>query len=205
AEQPLASPKTPFEAAIAIDRRQEEAMRAASETHHKQAALRDQGLDESTTRAVTAGAEAYDFSGVRRWDLDKVRTVQWAQLVPGGRESRGHGGILRAKKTKGDKVVLEFADVVDKYADEVCRETGKVSRIESDGDLVYEQRCRLTGKTNVHRTKIDPVVVPAREAKSLQTGDDVRVIVEAGEPMPARVTSASRKEKVVQRRDVRMK
>lgn len=203
AERSLAGPEAGIEAALEIDRRQAALMSAASETHRKQAALRDQGLDESTTRAATAGAQAYDFSSVRRWNLDKVRTVQWDQLVPGGREARGHGGTLRAKKAKGESTVLEFADKVEKYADEACHETRKVERIESDGRLVYEQRCRATGKTNVYRTKIDPVIVPSREAKKLQAGDEVRVVVTPGTPMPARVVSAVRKETVVQRRDVR--
>jgi hypothetical protein len=203
AERRMAGPEAPIEAAIEIDRRQTQLMDAASETHRKRAALRDQGLDESTTRAVTAGAQAHDFSSVRRWHLDKVRTVQWAQLVPGGGEARSHGGKLRAKTAKGATTVLQFADKVDKYADEACHETRKVERIESDGRLVYEQRCRATGKTNVFRTKIDPVFVPAREAKRLQVGDDVHVVVAPGEPMPARVVSAVRKETVVQRRDVR--
>jgi hypothetical protein len=204
-ERKLADPETPIEAAMEIERLQAEAMSSASETHRKREQLRDQGLDESTARAATAGADAYDFSQIGRWKLGNVRTVQWAQLVPGGAEPRHHGGKLKAKKQKGALTVLEFADVVDKYADEACRETNRVERIESDGRLVYEQRCRRTGKTNVYRTKIDPVVVPAREAKPLQIGDDVHVFVGAGEPKAARVSAAMRKDEVVQRRDVRPK
>jgi hypothetical protein len=204
-ERKLADPETPIEAALEIDRRQREAMGSASETHRKQAALRDQGLDESTTRAATAGAQAYDFSGVRRWDFERVRRVQWAQLVPGGGEPYSHGGKLRAKKQKGTSTVLEFADIVDRYADEACRETNRVERIESDGRLVYGQKCRATGKTNVYRRKIDPIIVPAREAKALEIGDEVIALVGPGEPKPARIVSAVRKDVVVQRRDVRQR
>ncbi|MBX7080239.1 MAG: hypothetical protein K1X88_13675 [Nannocystaceae bacterium] len=201
AELALAQPEPPIEAVLEIDARQAEAMAAATDAHRTQASLRDQGLDAGTARAATRGTAAYDFSSIHRFAFERARGVQWAGLAG---EPREHFGTLRAKKTRGDAVVLQFDDIVTKYADEVCRDTGRVERIESDGRLVYGQRCRATGKTNVDRRPVAPVVVPAREAKSLQPGDTVRVVVAPGdEPQPARVLSASRKDALVQVRDVR--
>lgn len=205
AELRMADPKERTEVAREIDRRQEAAMGDASEAYRKQAQLRDQGLDEGTTKAATGNAAAYDFSKSRRWSFERIRTVRLAELVPGGGEPRYHGGKLAAKKPSGADTMLVFADKVDRYADEACVETRKVQRIESDGTLVYAQKCRATGKTNVYRTKIDPVVVPAREAKALKTGDEVNLVVAGGEPMSGRVSSASRNEKLVQRRGLRLK
>lgn len=209
AELGYVAPKVPTELAREIDRRQREAMSGSSEALRKQEKLRDQGVDQSTARAATAGADAFDFSNVHpiTAELERVRTVDWQALVPGGGERRTHGGVLARKRNDKPSglVVLEFADKVERYADEACRDTGRVERIESDGRLVYGEKCRATGKTNVYRTKIDPVMVPPREAKSLVAGDEVTVVVVPGEPMPARVLSASRKERQVQRRDVRVK
>jgi hypothetical protein len=207
AELAMVAPKAPFELAYEIDLRQRDAMQKGNETLRKQEKLRDQGVDEGTARAATAGAAAFDFSKVHPIDLERVRTVEWNALVPGGGERRTHGGVLARKRNDKQTglVVLEFADKVDRYADEDCRDTNRVERIESDGRLVYGQKCRATGKTNVYRTKIDPVMVPAREAKPLATGDDVSVVVGTGTPKNARVLSASRKDRLVQRRDVRVK
>jgi hypothetical protein len=203
AELGLVDPEVPIEAAVSIALRQRDAMSAATEAHRKQASMRDQGLDEATARGATGGAVSHDFSSTYAWDLEKVRRVQWASLVPGGGEPRRHGGKLRAKRAKGGLVILEFADEVERYADEACSDTHRVERIESDGRLVYQQRCRKTGKTNVYRQSFEPVVVPAREAKGLQVGDVVTTVVAPGTPMPGRVVSASRKDRLVQRRDVR--
>ncbi len=201
AELALAQPQPPVEAVFEIDARQREAMGAATEAHRTQASLRDQGLDEGTARSATRGAAAYDFSAVHRFAFERARGVQWASLAG---EPREHGGTLRAKKARGDQVVLQFDDIVTKYADEVCRDTNRVERIESDGRLVYGTKCRATGKTNVDRQPVPPVVVPAREATSLQPGDAVRVVVTPGEaPQAARVLAAWRKDTLVQLRDVR--
>ncbi|MFO0634233.1 MAG: hypothetical protein U0168_15405 [Nannocystaceae bacterium] len=179
AELALAQPQPPVEAVFEIDARQREAMGAATEAHRTQASLRDQGLDEGTARSATRGAAAYDFSAVHRFAFERARGVQWASLAG---EPREHGGTLRAKKARGDQVVLQFDDIVTKYADEVCRDTNRVERIESDGRLVYGTKCRATGKTSVDRQPVPPVVVPARgKATSLQPGDAVRVVVTPGE------------------------
>lgn len=204
AELGFVDPERPISVARTIEARQREAMSAATEAFRKQASMLDQGLDAGTVRGATVGVQAYDFSNAHPWDLDDVRAIEWASLVPGGaRDPRVHGGKLSAKRPKGELVVLEFADEVERYADEACQETNRVERIESDGRLVYAQRCRKTGKTNVYRREFEPIVVPAHEAEGLRVGDQVRAVVGPGTPMAARVLSASRKDKLVQRRDVR--
>lgn len=204
AELGFVDPEPPISVARTIAARQREAMAASTEAHRKQASMLDQGLDAGTVQGATAGVQAYDFSNAHPWDLDRVRAVQWARLVPGGaRDPRVHGGKLRAKRPQGPSVVLEFADEVERYADEACHDTNRVERIEGDGRVVYAQRCRKTGKTNVYRREFEPIVVPAREAEGLRVGDQVRAVVGPGAPMPARVLSVSRKDTLVQRRDVR--
>ncbi len=205
AELGLVSPAQPIEVARDIDRRQRDAMKGASEAQRKQAKLRDQGVDEDTANTVTRGAVAHDFAEVSRWSFERIRRMDWLQLLPGGREPRHHRGRLAAKQAQGETMLLRFADKVEKYADEVCRDTNKVRKIESDGRLVYHQRCQATGKTVVDRTKIEPVVVPAREASLLSVGDDVALVVAGDKALTGRVHSASRRGALVQVRDVRRK
>ncbi len=75
-----------------------------------------------------------------------------------------------------------------------CRRGSRISRIDNDGTIHYEERCK-------HRTKLvtdparEPVTLPLREANKLRGGETLSVLQRGEE---ARVVSVTRDGQLVQ-------
>jgi hypothetical protein len=58
-----------------------------------------------------------------------------------------------------------------------CVETDKVERITPDGRVIYRTNCKWREST-YESPEADPITVPAYEATSIKSGDDVRFVVD---------------------------
>lgn len=108
------------------------------------------------------------------------------------------GKIRSAAKVSGGKVRIAFADEVEKIEYANCRATNHVERYEyratfgANGTVVpvYSQICDKP-TVEIERKKIDPILLPEREAKHLQPGQQLFTLTEsASGERDSRVLSA---------------
>jgi hypothetical protein len=81
-------------------------------------------------------------------------------------------GKVNKVTRKGDNVNVSFKTVRWKEPTYKCRTTNRLARITDDGQLQYEEICKVTGSVNRSSTE-SPVVVPADFAHGLKPGQMV--------------------------------
>lgn len=80
----------------------------------------------------------------------------------------GRGVVAKVKKS-GDKLVVQFKKESWKEAVYKCRETRRIDRIDSRGNLVYRKICKQTGTKTISSTE-KPITVAASAAMGIRPG-----------------------------------
>jgi hypothetical protein len=81
-------------------------------------------------------------------------------------------GQIAKVKAHGDSVTVTFKTVKWKEPTYKCRRTHRISRIDNNGNLIYEEKCKVTGSKKMSSTE-NPVEVPADFAGGLAPGQMV--------------------------------
>jgi hypothetical protein len=156
-----------------IAKQQEEAIDKAVNRVSRVNRAREQGIDAEAARSTANGA-LVDFGDGRyvyRWASDFA--IDYNALVPDGHEVGHIGGKVASLERRGANMLVRFADDVSSYTEDTnCYETNRIDGIDSNGKLIYREQCTGT-QTHVERRKVDPALVPAREAANLHGGDEV--------------------------------
>ena len=81
----------------------------------------------------------------------------------------GEAIVAGTKQQKDGTVLVRLRSRVEVEPRETCWETNRVDGIDSDGYLIYRERCKVVGKD---RREIEPVplIVPAAQAEALARG-----------------------------------
>jgi hypothetical protein len=134
---------------------------------------REQGIDADAARS-TANGSLLDYGDGRyvyRWASDFA--IDYNALIPDGHEVGHIGGKVASLERRGANMLVRFADEVSFSTESTdCYETNRIDGIDSSGKLIYREQCNGS-KTNVERRKVDPALVPAREAANLHGGDEI--------------------------------
>lgn len=155
-----------------------------------------QGLDEETARSVSGNAAAFKFTPRMLLSAD-TKLPDYSAALKGN--AQGFSGVVRTTKKSGGMVEVLFKRHKIKYSEAyACRRTKRVARINRDGSLEYERKCKYRNRTDVRESQ-SPVKLPVAEAKHLKPGLMLIGIRANGE---GRVVEVKRGDEVVQlRRD----
>ena len=144
------------------------------------------GLDEPALKARFGPMPPFDVGDAERWAVMDELPDLAGHVDEDSASWRSVSGITRGTSAappgpNGEaRVRISFNDIVDTYDNTSCYETGKVVGVTWSGDqghLDYETVCSVVGqRTEV--TKIEPVILPAAEAKAIRPGENLLAMVD---------------------------
>ncbi len=91
-------------------------------------------------------------------------------------------GVVGKVTKTSDGVRIEFKKVTVTEPGILCTDTNKVDRIDGNGNVIYRQHCRDTGKKVTHDLTPAPIVLHERFATSIKPG--VFIVVGLGGTVP---------------------
>jgi hypothetical protein len=175
--------------------RQAEVGRQVREAWDKYDRAKERGMDDETARSMSGDPAAFEFD--ERTLLHPAMALpDYASAIDSGKV-RSFAGIVRAVKKTGGMVEVAFKK--DKYSyDEAyaCKRTNRITRIDSDGSIHYEENCKYRKKTEVRENQ-PPVKLPENEARHLSPGQMVIGLSAEGE---GRVVEVKDGDRVIQLR-----
>ncbi len=171
------------------------------------AAARAQGVDAAGSTAQGPVSDWGDGRYVYVWNENQL-AIHWNELVPDAKQLAEVNAKVAALDRHGDVITVRFQDATTTYAEATgCYETGRIDRIDSDGQVHYREACTGSTTHSEHR-KIEPMTFPAAELAGISAGDEIAAFSRLG-GRPTRIAGrwiwfVKRGQRVARVRDVPM-
>ncbi len=142
---------------------------------YKQA--KEDGASEQAALAMVGGGPVLeDIVKVNDMHPDDIAMKDLGESLPGRAENKRAtvANINRSDKTTRITFVKQ-TDTFHKPYD--CVETNKIDRVTPDGRVIYRRNCKWRAQSSTS-PEAEPITVPTYEAEIIESGDDVRFVVD---------------------------
>ncbi|MBI3071790.1 MAG: hypothetical protein HYY84_06630 [Deltaproteobacteria bacterium] len=158
------------------------AMRAETTEYRKYMDAKRQGTDPSVLASTFGNPPPVNLGEYRNGAgaPPPQRRDYWSEI---NRVTKG--GLERIRRTiarvsvSGNSATIAFKDIVNKSDVQTgCRETNKIQSITRHGEIVYRVDCSGPWVTRTSVNRVKPIVVAAREARRLKSGNVVMAVAD---------------------------